>query len=321
MKQISVVVPVYNTSKYIGNFVKSVINQTYKDFELILVNDGSTDDSVIIAENILKESSIEYRIINKENGGQSTARNRGIEEARGKWIVLLDSDDAIQKDYLEIMYSNVENNKADVGICDINSVVDERIFEESKRTNEVEIKSGKEFFKDFILHKISIGPYSLIINKNIIQKYNLKFNEKSRYSEEFIFITELLYNVEKVVHIKEKLYNYCLRAGSVSTGAKVDKILNGYRQIEEYSKRYQKNEDCYQVIYNKYALPRWVLATARFSASSLEYDDYKNLMKKLNAKNMIIKLLTFPSLKIKLASMLFIMSSYLFYSISKKELS
>lgn len=321
MKQISVIVPVYNTSKYIGNFIKSIINQTYKDFELILVNDGSKDDSIVVAENILKESDVEYKIINKENGGQSTARNKGIEESIGKWIVLLDSDDAIQKDYLKIMYNNVHNNKADVGICDINNVVDETIFEESTRTNEIEIKNGKEFFKDFILHKISIGPCNLIINKDIIERYNLKFNEESRYSEEFIFITELLYNTEKAVHIKEKLYNYCLRKGSVSTGAKVDRILNGYRQIEKYSKRYEKNENYYQIIYNKYALPRWILATARFASSSLKYSDYKKLMQKLNARKMMGKLLTFPSLKIRLASILFIISNYLFYSISKKELN
>lgn len=67
MKQISVIVPVYNTEKYIGNFIKSVINQTYKDFELILVNDGSNDSSVEVAENLLKATNINYKIINKDN--------------------------------------------------------------------------------------------------------------------------------------------------------------------------------------------------------------------------------------------------------------
>lgn len=218
------------------------------------------------------------------------------------------------------MYNATQKHAVEVVICDINNVEDNNIFEESKRTNDIEIKEGKEFFKDFIIHKISIGPYSLMMSREFIRKINLKFNENSKYSEEFIFITDLLYNSNKVIYVKEKLYNYCLRRGSVSTGANLGKILNGYNQIEEYSKKYEDNKNCYEVLYNKYALPRWILATARFTASNLKYCDYKELMKKLKAKEKIKKLITFPELKIKLATVLFIISTPLFYLVSRKEL-
>lgn len=315
--EISVIVPIYNKEKHIRNLLKSIKRQTYEDFELILVNDGSTDKSMEIVEEELKDLKCKYTVINKENGGQSTTRNRGIKEAEGKWIVMLDSDDAIQEDYLKILFESVENCKADVGICDIKMVDDCNIFSESERTHKLEIKDGKEFFKDFILHKISIGPNSLIIKKNLLDEYNIKFNEKSRYSEEFIFITELLYNANKVVHVKEELYNYCLRSGSVSTGANIEKIINGYKQIEKYSEKYKDNINNYEEIYNKYALPRWILATARFTAGNMNYDSYKELMTQLNAKNKIKQLISFPDLKTKIAAIIFYISPKIFYKISR----
>lgn len=317
--RISIIAPVYNVEKYIRNFLISVNNQTFRDFELILINDGSTDNSVKVAMEYLKNANFDYTVINKENGGQSSARNVGILNSKGDWLVFSDSDDVLQSNYLELMYSKIEvYNETDVVICDINRVSDKNIFEESKRSGKFDCKIGKEFFKDFIMHKIEIGPVSLLIRKRILIEKNIFYNEDSRYSEEFIFITDLLYSSNKVIHLKEKLYNYCLRSGSVSTGAQVDKILNGYNQIKEYSKKYSNNINEYEIIYNKYALPRWILATARFTATNLEYNDYLKLMKGLDAKKEIKKMLFFPSLKVVIASFMFEISMKLSYIVFRK---
>ena len=317
-EKISIVVPIYNKEKYIQNLINSVKNQTYKNYELILVNDGSKDNSIEIATKELENTNIEYFVINKENGGQSSARNVGIKIATGDWIVMPDADDTLQNDYLDIMINAVKKTKAQIGICEIEYVSENDIFKQSKRKNEIEIKKGKEYFEKFILHKIEIGPYSLIINRNFIIRNKILFDEKSKYSEEFIFITDLLYNAEKTVYIKEKIYNYCLREGSVSTGANSEKILNGYSEIEKYSKKYMNNIDSYSKIYNKYALSRWIIATARFTSAYLNYNDYKYLMKKLNAKEKIKVLYTFPDLKTKIAAITFEFSQLLFYKVSKK---
>lgn len=317
MNEISVIVPVYNVEKYISNFIKSIINQTFQDFELILVNDGSTDNSIEIAKQELVNTNINYKIINKENGGQSSARNTGIKNAIGNWIVFPDSDDALQKDYLKLMFEQTKKEEVEVIICDINNVTDENIFEETKRNNNLDKKTGKDFFVDFFMHRISIGPVSLAIKKEVLQKNEILFNENSRYSEEFTFISDVLYSAKQVVHIKEKLYNYCLRGGSVSTGANIEKILNGYNEIIKNAKKYYIADNQYCKIYRKFAMPRWILATARFTAANLNYDDYKELMKKLNAKKEIKKLIFFPDIKTKIASIIFIISMKLFYIISK----
>ncbi len=178
-------------------------------------------------------------------------------------------------------------------------------------------KFGKNFFEDFFMHRIQIGPISLMIKKELIQNINLLFNENSRYSEEFIFICKLLYNTNKAIHVKEKLYNYCLRNGSVSTGANLEKIINGYNEILKSNVLYKDKEEKSCKLYNKYAMPRWILATARFTASNLKYEQYKELMNKLNAKKEVKRLFSFPDVKTKIAAIIFCISLSTFYNISK----
>ena len=112
--KISVIIPVYNVEKYIRECVESVLNQTLKDIEIIAVNDGSRDNSIKIIEEYLSDARL--RIINKENGGASFARNIGMKAARGEYIYFIDSDDFIEEDVLEILYRNSESEKMDI-VC------------------------------------------------------------------------------------------------------------------------------------------------------------------------------------------------------------
>jgi len=303
MIKISVISPVYNGQKYIKNFIKSLNNQTFKDFELLLINDGSTDNTFEIAKKELEKTNINYKIINKKNGGQSSARNLGIKKSKGDYICFLDSDDTIQKDYLRNLYNTIINTDSEVVICDLNRVSEENIFQESNDHYNFTEFCGKDIFIKFIKHEIEIGPVSLFIKKDYIRKINLFFNEKSKYSEEHIFICHLLHDAEKVVHLKQRLYNYCLRSGSVSTGASIEKILNGYNEIVLSNKKYIECNCEYCKTYNEYAMPRWILATARFTSKNLKYKDYKKLMKKLDYKNNIKKLYLYSSTKIRLAAL------------------
>lgn len=142
--KISVIIPVYNVEKYIRQCLESVINQTYKNLEIIIVNDGTKDNSMKIVEEYLSDERI--KIINKENGGLSSARNRGMEEATGEYIYFLDSDDWIELNTIEIL---VENSKG-VDIVGANFFYwDEiqKIKEKNKELLEENIiKRGEYFF-------------------------------------------------------------------------------------------------------------------------------------------------------------------------------
>ena len=108
--RISVVVPVFNVEKYIEKSILSIIRQSYKNFELIVVDDGSQDKSIDVAEALLQKSDLDYRIVHKKNGGLGDARNYGFDRCDGDWIIYVDSDDVIQPDTLSLMANCIENN-------------------------------------------------------------------------------------------------------------------------------------------------------------------------------------------------------------------
>lgn len=319
MRKFSIISPVYNVEKYIRNFIVSVKNQSFKDFELLLVDDGSTDNSISIAKNELKGSAIDYRIISKKNGGQSSARNMGIKEAKGEWIVIIDSDDVIQSKYLESFNRVISENKCDVVICDINIVNDDSIFTESEDDYCVELGTGREFFQKFFMHDIIIGPYSLCMRRKYLLDLGLWYNEKSRYSEEFTFISYLLHDAKKVIHLKQKNYNYCLRKGSVSTSANIDKIVNGFNEIKINDKKFEQCNCDYCKKYRKYAMPRWIIATARFSSKNYDYDNYKELLNKLEYQKYREALIKFPDKKVSIAAKLLYHNLFITYLIFRKS--
>ncbi|EQB88375.1 hypothetical protein M918_04335 [Clostridium sp. BL8] len=123
--KISVIIPVYNVEKYITKTMESLISQTLKEFELILVDDGSKDSSIELAEGILKGSHINYRVIKKVNEGVSRARNTGIDIAQGTYIYFLDSDDYIEDTLLEKMYHCAQKERAQVVFCGYTHISDE----------------------------------------------------------------------------------------------------------------------------------------------------------------------------------------------------
>jgi len=121
MPKISVIVPVYNVEKYLAKCIDSILAQTFTDFECILINDGSPDNSPAICDEYAKKDE-RMKVIHKENGGVSSARNTGLDIAQGEWITFADSDDWVDENYLELMYSNAIKNNCDLSICGFKSV-------------------------------------------------------------------------------------------------------------------------------------------------------------------------------------------------------
>lgn len=134
---ITLVIPIYNIENYLGRCLDSVINQTYKDLEIILVNDGSTDNSLEICESYAKEDS-RIKIINKNNGGLSSARNVGLDACKGDYVTFIDSDDWVSLDYIEILYKNIIDNNADISIINAIKV--------KSQNNDFTLKEQKTYY-------------------------------------------------------------------------------------------------------------------------------------------------------------------------------
>lgn len=213
MKNISVIVPIYNSEKYISRCIDSILNQEYKDFELLLINDGSTDNTINIINSYDDER---IKIYSQENKGAGSARNLGLKYATGKYIVFVDSDDIIKSDYLKIMIELIEKNNADIVACLYEKNVENIIENQTKNNEYIEILNNEKAFKYLISlpEKIPMSVVGKIFLKEIIE--NNLFDENNYY-EDIEFATKVFLNSKKVVFLNKKMYICNKRSNSRSS--------------------------------------------------------------------------------------------------------
>ncbi len=154
---ISVIVPVYNVEKYLDRCVESIVTQTYKNLEIILVDDGSRDNSGIICDNWAKKDS-RIKVYHKQNSGAGDTRNYGVEKAIGKYIAFVDSDDVIAENYFEVLYNNLLQNSADISCCDYFEFEENTVpvFEANESAISTEILTGYNACKKMIDSTVTI---------------------------------------------------------------------------------------------------------------------------------------------------------------------
>lgn len=200
---VSIIVPVYNAEKYLHKCIDSILAQTYTDFELLLIDDGSKDkSSAICDEYAVKDARV--RVFHKENGGVSKARNWGLDNAKGEWITFVDADDWVHEDFLKNRIALALYDNADIIYCDIEYVYDnQRVY--GKMAEQVEGKA--ETVNSWILSRTTYSPI-ILAKKSIFDKYKLRYIEGLRFGEDFNLIIKLVMYADKVVHVNEALYYY-----------------------------------------------------------------------------------------------------------------
>ena len=205
MTEISIIVPVYNSEKYLKETIGSILNQTFQDFELICVNDGSKDNSLEIL-NYFKEEDERIIVINQENQGVSTARNNAISIAKGKYIAFLDSDDLMHPTFLEKMHQIIEQENSDVVYCDYQNVPESCSHIPFKNYKELKVKSYNAPFQKYVNKVISV--HVVIWNKFYkadIAK-TIPFEKELSYAEDLIFTYLYLSKSKKITHLKQKVH-------------------------------------------------------------------------------------------------------------------
>lgn len=236
----SVIMPVYNGEKYLSEAIKSILNQTYKNLELIIVDDGSNDNSVAI---IKKYQRLDKRIILicQENRGVSSARNKGIEHARGKWIYFIDCDDIYFPNYIERMIEVSNLTGADY-ICsdfDMNYIFNLDAYKACK--NEEVIVFDHDTI-DAFNYMCSLGISTSLCNKQfsaqIIRKYDIAFDTTMTYGEDLFFCWKSCLVSKKIAYIPEKLYFYRLTGNSAVSRVHtnlLEKYNSAFKNIEQFA--------------------------------------------------------------------------------------
>jgi glycosyltransferase involved in cell wall biosynthesis len=204
--KISIVVPVYNAEKYLPACLDSIIKQTFTDFELLLVDDGSTDGSNAICQEYARRD-FRIHILSKKNGGASSARNFGINKAQGEWITFIDSDDWVTDDFLEQMLNAASELDADAVFCNCFLVKDNKITRNLIYT-ENKMKTSAEILKQFLLISgMRSELWGKIFKRNFLT--SLRLNEYLKIGEDMLYLIELYYHQQlKTVVLKEPFYYY-----------------------------------------------------------------------------------------------------------------
>lgn len=249
MAKISIIIPVYNVERYIVKCIESILKQTFHDFEIILVDDGSTDKSRDICEEYAVRDS-RITVIHKKNEGPSAARNCGLERSKSEYIVFIDADDYVDKYYLEVLYQSMKDKDADFGICCETDVCEESNanFSEFNHLNilkKIEVISKSEAYKRMMRPgNVSICAWAKIYHRRLIQ--NVRYPVGEIY-EDCNVIGKIVEGSQRIVYIPYAGYFYLVRHGSIThsdiTLAHMASVDNAKKLLNLIKNRYPEIED------------------------------------------------------------------------------
>lgn len=205
MLKVSVVVSIYNVEKFLDKLVLSLIQQTYKNLEIILVDDGSPDNSEVVCDNYAKKDE-RIKVIHKENGGVSSARNCGIDVATGTYIVFVDGDDWLEPDCIEYFVSLIKETDSEMAFSDKNFTTKDRIQNSNDST---EIWSAEKTIAAFLYPGIPIGCWNKIYKADFLKRNNIKFTMQ-KTGEGMHFIVTAAQRADRIGVGHRKVYNYRL---------------------------------------------------------------------------------------------------------------
>ena len=222
MPKISVIVPVYNVEKYLEQCLKSIINQTFSDIEIICVNDGATDNSEAILKSFEQQDN-RIKIINKKNGGLSSARNAGMKVATGEFISFIDSDDWVDETMLEKMYNNITSLNSDISICAVHNFDEQKqqiddslpyftleLFNETFDNKAFSYKETKDFIMD-----VCVMAWNKLYRKSFLDECKAIFPDGLIF-EDGPFFFSIFFKTQKISIVREFLYYYRInRTGSI----------------------------------------------------------------------------------------------------------
>lgn len=279
---ISIIVPVYNAEKYIKNTVESIINQTYNNIQIILVDDGSHDQSLKIIQD-LAEQDRRIKVIHQQNRGVSAARNKGISIAKGEYITFVDADDFLEPQACEILYNNIKKYNSDISIASVQKInLSNRIIS-LKPTNKVYKYSKEEFLKVFFKNDSNVDVASAnakLYSKNIYKEITYAENRSSNEDRYYLF--ESILKCKAIVFQDTTIYTYKMHENSLSTSEVNERLFDNI-----YFAKKMLNEVNDQIpifydiaLYNFQITTMWVYRN---------FYRYKNIMKEYKEKLKIIR--------------------------------
>ena len=228
---ISVIVPVYKVEKYLNRCVDSILNQTYTNLEVILVDDGSPDSCPAICDEYAKKDK-RVKVIHKANGGLSDARNKGLDIAEGKYIAFVDSDDWVEDNYVQNMYNAITDNNADMVICNYQKVDENNVVFEISTLDKAVYNDSNKFDLLFGLNSLpTIVAWNKLYAKHVFDSIRYPYG---KINEDEFVVYDVINLCHTIATIPDILHNYFIRQGSIMNTAKPnEKMLHPLEALKD----------------------------------------------------------------------------------------
>lgn len=309
--KVSVIVPVYNSSEYIGSTLDSIINQDFSSFELIVIDDGSTDSSLQIIEEKLSKSTIAYEIIHQENAGVSRARNVGIEKARGEYLVFVDSDDYITGNHLSELY----NGETDFSLIQF-------IKKDGNKLSTPDHYSKRrmacdEFIEKELKMEIYFNFWQLMYKASIIKDNNIRFNPDVIYGEDTEFALKALIYGNEIAISNEVTYYYIQHSSSAIKTSEYRRfeVVGIFEEMSEFYRKLGRDDLADLIITSR--IPKAIFGNMNFFFyNDYDFDEVLGKMKELDLLSKLSKFEGDSKFKNKIR--LFLLNPKLYYKMWKK---
>lgn len=312
MPKISVIVPVYGVELYIESCLRSIAAQTFSDFELILVDDGCLDRSVELAEAYLRTTALNWRVLHQENAGQGPARDHGVREASGEYVVFIDSDDTVSPVFLEELYTAAQTYHADVTFCLFQMVPKARVFQFSQQRGGYQCISQPEMLHRFLCRTLIPLLPSMLIRRSLLLEHDIHAPAGCRFSEDVYVMWRVFAVAEQICYTSAPLYNYLTRPASTMAASSAGRILTGYTAF-----RALLDQTDFLACFSerKWILPRWVLGALNSTARISDYSDFMAVAEQMDYRRCMKALEHFPEWKARLLSRLLLISPKLYHQL------
>lgn len=309
--QIDVIVPVYNGEAYIESLIRTFECQTFRNFRVIFVDDGSRDNSFQMLKEILEQTELSGIVVHQENKGLPGARNTGIREANAKWITFVDCDDELDPRHLEYLYQSVTESGTQVGYCGFQMTPAEHM-ERLKPVGERKsvIQTADKWMRGYYAEWF--GAWCLIIDRKWLLEQEVMFDEDCTYCEDIPFITQVIASADSVVWVENKTYLYLTRQGSLIRSPRPEKFrigLDGFFRMAQSLEEW--NSEAVRV-FRSVGVARYCVATLRKAAVQLCYKDFMSLAESIHLKEYKGQLKNLSLIQ-RGAGMLFLLSPKCFY--------
>lgn len=315
--KVSIIVPCYNAEGTITPTINSIKAQIYKDFEVIFIDDGSTDNTLDLIQHCISGSDIKYRIIAQQNSGVSIARNTGIEASDGDYLLFLDADDIYHPTMIGYLIELIEKFKLDTAFCSFTRNTDDLPHMKFDNMGKTTLLDNYKLQEHLMYQYIPCAMWTFVYKKQILDEFKIRFTPNIKYGEDEEFTWKYLCHCTRGAALDMKLYGYYNNPKSAINTCSISR-MDSLKAMYEAGEYLEKNNSSFYTVFHKFMYSRTVWSVLRIFSKANRKDLFETCISHKEAKKHMMRLLLYPDFSIKVTAFIYILSPSLFFECVKR---